>query len=570
MRDGPLGALTLWLPKGDGPFPAILIRSLNRRQVTVDHLGIRSLLRAGFAVASADARGRFESEGELDPTYGPQEGRDTYDTLVWLAAQPWCTGAVATLGGSHQAFYQTSMAKVGAPAALKAMATWTGGYRDGRTENAGSPMSGGVVALGTTLIWLPNEAGGVLDRLAGDTGVDVEAAKRTLARMRSHPRETFEHLPLIEAPIAQYGNLRDLFAYRLARTSTPSDGVASPPGEVITTPVFHEAGWFDHACWTQIEAHRRLRDEAGTAAARAGQHIVLGPWPHGSVFADRLGDVYFGPDAGSAGSPLHELQVRFFQRYVTGADVDLPAVTYFVMGRNEWRTSEVWPPAGLTRRRLYLHSGGAARRPQGDGELSPDAPGDDEPADEYLYDPAHPVPTLGGALDWQLVIPGMIAGPVEQGPVERRPDVLCYTTAPLRAPVEISGPIVLNLFASTSAMDTDFTAKVCQVLPDGRSYNIQEGILRLSGRNLLGRRESVTPGEVYELRIGVGQTSIVVEAGSCLRLQVTSSNFPHWDRNMNTGNPVGTDTAGVVARQAVHHAGSRASYLELPMTELRE
>jgi putative CocE/NonD family hydrolase len=180
------------------------------------------------------------------------------------------------------------------------------------------------------------------------------------------------------------------------------------------------------------------------------------------------------------------------------------------------------------------------------------------------------VPTLGGALDWQLAIPGMIAGPVEQRPVERRPDVLTYTTGPLASPVEISGPIVANLFASTSAADTDFTAKLCQVLPDGRSYNIQEGILRLSGRDLLGRRQAVTPGEVYELRIGVGQTSIVIPAGSSLRLQVASSNFPHWDRNMNTGHPVGTDAAGVTARQSVYHAGTLASYLELPMGGFRE
>jgi hypothetical protein len=490
-----------------------------------------------------------------------------HDTVQWLAAQPWCSGAVGTFGGSHRAYYQTSMAKTGAPAALKAMATWTGGYRAGRTEGAGPPSSGGVVGLGTTLIWLPNEAGGVLDRLAA-TGVDVAAAKSTLARMRSHPRETFEHLPLLEAPITKFGDLRELFAYRLARTSVPSDGVAVPPGEVITTPVFHEAGWFDHAAWMQIETFNRLREEAGTAAARAGQHIVLGPWPHGMSFAERLGDVYFGPAAGSAGSPVEDLHARFFRKYLAGADVDVPAVTYFVMGRNEWRTSDVWPPAGVSRQRLYLRGRGAANSAAGDGLLSADAPGDDEPADEFRYDPADPVPTLGGALDWQLVIPGMLAGPVEQGPVERRADVLCYTTEPLRSAAEISGPVVLNLFASTSAVDTDFTAKLCQVLPDGRSYNIQEGILRLSGRNLLGRRESVTPGEVYELRIGVGQTSVVVEAGSRLRLQVTSSNFPHWDRNMNTGNPVGTDATGIIARQAVHHAGNRASYLELPMTEI--
>lgn len=564
MRDGIHVVLSLQLPEGNGPFPVILMKSLDRRRV-IDRPGPQALLAAGYAFASADARGRFDSEGVFDPTYGAQDGRDMQDTVEWLAGQSWCDGNVGTYGASHQAYYQISMSKEGKPAHLRAMATWTGGYRGGRTEGAGPPLSGGVTPLGTTLIWLPNEAGETLERLEKE-GQDMKEAHAVLQRMRTHPRETFEHLPLLEAPITRYGKLKELLEYRLQRNALPDDGVPSPDPKDVHTPTFHEAGWYDHAAWAQIEGFNNLRKGASTPQARAGQHIVLGPWPHGMVFQDRLGDIYFGPTANNAGSGLDRLQVRFFDKYVRGRAVDVPHVTYFVMGANEWKTSDTWPPAGVKRTRFYLHSKGKANAVTGDGSLSLVAPKSERP-DRYLYDPERPVPTLGGALDWQLNLPGMIAGPIEQSPVERRSDVLCYTTAPFDRDVEISGPMVLNLFASTSAKDADFVAKVTEVHADGRSYNIQEGVLRLSGRDLKGAKQPVTAGEVYELRIGVGHTSILIRKGHALRLQVTSSNFPMWDRNMGTDNPAGVDAKGVKADQTVFHTDGRASYLELPVLD---
>ena len=188
-----------------------------------------------------------------------------------------------------------------------------------------------------------------------------------------------------------------------------------------------------------------------------------------------------------------------------------------------------------------------------------------EKPDRFTYDPENPVPTVGGAMIGSLNVPGMRPGPIEQSSIESRPDVLIYSTPAFETDMEISGPVTLRLFASTSAVDTDFTAKLTIVESDGKSFNLCEGLLRLSGRNFTGKAEPAEPGKVYDLTIGVGQTSIVIAKGQRLRLQVSSSNFPQYDRNMNTGNAIGVDAKGVVAQQTIHHDRKRASYLELPM-----
>jgi putative CocE/NonD family hydrolase len=209
----------------------------------------------------------------------------------------------------------------------------------------------------------------------------------------------------------------------------------------------------------------------------------------------------------------------------------------------------------MTRTKLYLRSEHALSRGQ---------PGRNEKPDPFVYDPSNPVPTVGGAMIGALNVPGMRPGPIEQSAIESRPDVLIYNTEPFAADTEISGPVTLRLFASTSAVDTDFTAKLCVVAAD-KSINLCEGLLRLSGRNFTGKPEPVKPGEVYDFTIGIGQTSIVIAKGQSLRLHVSSSNFPQYDRNMNTGNGIGVDAKGVIAQQTIFHDRARASYLELPV-----
>jgi putative CocE/NonD family hydrolase len=221
----------------------------------------------------------------------------------------------------------------------------------------------------------------------------------------------------------------------------------------------------------------------------------------------------------------------------------------------------------MTRTKLYLCSKGKANSVSGDGLLLRDKPSKD-PVDRFIYDPENAVPTVGGAMIGALNVPGMRPGPMEQSSIESRQDVLIYTTTPFDADAEISGPVTLRLFASTSAVDTDFTAKLTMVGTDGKSINLCEGLLRLSGRNFKGEREPAEPGKIYDLMIGVGQTSVVIAKGQRVRLQVSSSNFPQYDRNMNTGNAIGVDAKGVIAQQTIHHDRTNASYLELPMTSV--
>jgi uncharacterized protein len=564
-RDGTRIAASLWLPEAEGRYPLILMRSLNRKQYSNPRrlAIIGELLEAGYAFMGADIRGRFESDGVFDPADAQgHDGRDGYDMIEWLAKQPWCDGNVGTFGASHQAGYQvkTAMEK---PPHLRAIATWTGGYGEsGRIEGAPPPMAGGAMPLIQTLIWLPNEAAGELDRLAKQ-GQNMDEAQRVLARMRTHPQETYLHLPLREAPIARFGRLKELLDYRLARGTAPTLGPGTPY-EKLEYPTMHECGWYDPIAWTQISAFSDMRRRAGTQRARAGQHLVIGPWQHSLVFQQRLGEKDFGATASNEGSGINAQQIAFFDKYVRGKTAELPRIRYFVMGANTWRTAESWPPPGMTRAKLYLRSDGKANGVGGDGTLSREQPSDDKP-DRFTYDPENPVPTVGGAMIGSLNVPGMRPGPIEQGAIESRTDVLIYSTSPFAADTEISGAVTLRLFASTSAIDTDFTAKLTVVESAGKSFNLCEGLLRVSGRNFTGKPEPAEPGKVYDLVIGVGQTSVVIAKGQRLRLQVSSSNFPQYDRNMNTGHAIGVDAKGVVAQQTIHHDRNRASYLELSM-----
>ena len=567
-RDGTRIAASLWLPQAEGRYPLILMRSLNRKQYGNPRriAIVGELLDAGYGFMSADIRGRFESDGTFDPADSQgHDGRDGYDIIEWIAKQEWSDGNIGTFGASHQAGYQVRTA-LEKPPHLRAIATWTGGYSEsGRVAGAPPPMAGGAMPLIQTLIWLPNEAAGELDRLAKQ-GQDVAEAKRVLARMRSHPQETYMHLPLRDAPIAQYGRLKELLEYRLARNAAPELGPGTPY-EKLDYPTMHECGWYDPIAWSQTSAFADMRKRAGTERARDGQHLIIGPWQHSLVFQQRLGEKDFGPTASNEGSGVNALQIAFFDKYVRGRRAELPRVRYFVMGPNEWRTAQEWPPPGVTRTKFYLRSDGRANGVKGDGVLSRRQPGRREAPDRFAYDPENPVPTVGGAMIGALNVPGMRPGPIEQSAIESREDVLIYSSEPFQEDIEISGPVTLRLFASTSAVDTDFTAKLTLVEADGKSFNLCESILRLSGRNFTGKREPAEPGKVYDLTLGVGQTSVVVAKGQRLRLQVSSSNFPHYDRNMNTGNAIGVDAKGVVAQQTIHHDRSRASYLELPVAK---
>ncbi|HEX8969831.1 MAG TPA: CocE/NonD family hydrolase [Chloroflexota bacterium] len=563
MRDGARLVVDIHRPASAGPCPAILMRSYGRRFGDRNPMLIRDLIDAGYAFVNSEVRGRGGSEGDWRPEHAARiEGPDGYDTIEWLAAQPWCDANVGMIGASHMAAMQY-LAALEHPPHLKAIAPWTGGGPGSGGSGFRPARSGGVVSFITTLVWIPNEGPGVLDNLERE-GHDVSHARLLLERARADPAELYGHLPLLDHPLAREGRIGELFRWRI-QTSNLVDERAPRPWPRIEVPCFHECGWYDAVNWAEFENFRGLRQSAATPEARSSQHVVCGPWQHGMQFQPTLGDVYFGEQASNQGSGLHALQVAFFDRYVRGRpDLDLPRVRYFVMGANEWRDADEWPPPSATSRRLYLHSGGSANSAAGDGGLDWTPPGV-ELSDTFIYDPHRPVPTVGGAMIGAVTGPGILVGPVEQTRIERRHDVLCYTSARVPEDVEISGPLQAYLWVSTSAVDTDYTAKLTYVYPDGQSYNLAEGILRLSGRHLDGGTAPIVPGEPYPIVITLGHTSILIRAGFRLRLQVSSSSFPQFDRNMNTGHPIGTDATGVRALQTVFHDTDHPSYIVVPV-----
>jgi putative CocE/NonD family hydrolase len=260
---------------------------------------------------------------------------------------------------------------------------------------------------------------------------------------------------------------------------------------------------------------------------------------------------------------LSQHNISFFNKYVRGMEVDLPRVRYFVMGPNAWRNADSWPLPQTQWQRFFLHSQGQANSSGGDGLLSREEPGNERP-DTYKYNPLHPVPTLGcrGHVQLLRVPPGV----QEQSSNERRQDVLCYTTAELKEDMEVIGPLKLHLYAATSARDTDFVAKLVDVYPDGRAFNVTtDGIIRARYRKSLFQPELVTPGEVNEYVINLEATSQLFRKGHRIRIDIMSSSFPEYDRNMNTGNPVGEDAKGIIAEQTIYHESEYASYIDLPV-----
>jgi putative CocE/NonD family hydrolase len=323
-------------------------------------------------------------------------------------------------------------------------------------------------------------------------------------------------------------------------------------------PALHITGWYDTLVNGTLENFTGLRAGAATERARKGQRLIVGPWTHArpSRGSTKVGDVDFGPEAGL---DSQDLMARWFDHWLKDGDpaiVNGPPVRIFVMGENTWRDEQEWPLARARATKYFLQSGGQANTSDGDGRLSNDAPGD-QPADAFVYDPWDPVPT--GALGGYSRIPS------DQRAIEQRSDVLVYTTEPLATDVEITGPISLTLWVASSARDTDFTGKLVDVWPDGTARALTDGILRARYRNGKARPELLTPDEPVEITIDLGATSNLFRAGHRIRLEVSSSNFPRFDRNPNTGGVIGKDGELRRARQRVFHDARRPSYLTLPI-----
>ncbi len=566
MRDGTLLRADVYRPDDREKHPAILTRTPYHRQMSFDmsFLPYYDAVMAGYAVVIENLRGTYDSEGQsgLGDVAITLEGPDGYDTVEWMASQPWCDGNVGTCGGSYMGLLQWITARENPPH-LKAMAPWISG--SGGEEPS---RHNGIVNLGVALNWLLKMTVEAIDRQE-KLGKDVSSIRQLLNEAVADPAQVYNFLPLKDVPHFNFEGIKEMWTNRILNSSQDTPEYfekTRTPYEKVKVPCFHVSGWYDFYPSGTLSHFSNMREKGGSKLARQSQHILMGPWLHlGPTQGGDTGVLGFGSSASKLGSQLGEYNLAFFNKYLRGMKVDLPSVRYFIMGSNVWQNADTWPLPQTQWQRYFLHSRGHANSAAGDGLLSRDEPGTEIP-DNFIYNPHFPVPTTGCRGHLQLV--RYAPSPQGQSPIERRDDVLCYTTPELKEDVEVTGPLKLHLFAATSVRDTDFTSKLIDVYPDGRAYNVVcDGITRARYRKSLFAPELVTPGEVNEYVINLEAVSQLFRKGHRIRLDVSSSSFPEYDRNMNTGNDVGEDTRGVPAMQTIYHQGSYASYIDLPVVK---
>ena len=564
MRDGVSLATDIYRPDTPGRFPALVTRGPYGKDGYADNQehSIWFFPQRGYVVVSQDCRGRFDSEGDnYDPLF--QEGQDGYDTVEWAARQPWCNGRVATTGQSYLGATQYTLATGPRPPHLSCMAPFS---VSADFHQSWVYHTGGAMEWGWTVPYAIHKGRNTLVR-AGREDLLAQMDEYVLpADNFAQPLTDawFRHLPLRD----WIDWLKEAAPYFHEYFDQENDGPywssinLMRNAHKISLPMFHVSSWYDIFLEGALNGYQALRDRAATAEARRSQRLLVGPWahirPYTAATSGDTGDIDFGPEARIE---LHEHLLRWFDYWLKDIEsglMDEPPVNIFVMGENRWRDESDWPLARTHYTKWYMHSDGLANSLEGTGTLSTAPPGE-EPPDVYTYDPAEPVPTRGGNT---LIIPQGVADHRE---VEAREDVLVYTSEPLERDMELTGPITCTLYAASTAMDTDFTAKLLDVRPDGYAHNLQDGIVRARFRTSVAEPSMIRPGRIYKYEIDLWSTSHVLFAGHRLRLEISSSNFPRFDRNPNTGAAIGVDARLETALQTVMHTTDYPSHVTLPV-----
>lgn len=550
MRDGVTLYADLYRPAAPGRYPVLVVRTPYGTQRDAVHPVMTRFAQNGYAVLMQDTRGRYESEGRWDPFR--HEAEDGKDTVEWAAKQPWSNGKVAMQGGSYLGHVQWAAASQ-QPSGLVAIfpgVASTNIYANWITFGGAFRLS---FNYGWGVVRMPNRI--MLPQYWHTEAYTPEELKY---------EQILYHLPLRDGDLRSAGYATAHYRAWLEHESYDAYWKAISDEErfdKVMVPAQNLGGWFDIFLAGTLNGYTGMRAKGGTEKARRETKLIVGPWGHGP--SRKVGDVEFGE-----GAWLDQFarELRWFNHYLKGEDngIDREApVRIYYMGANKWKDEQDWPVPGTEYRPLYLASGGAANSLRGDGRLewAAGAAG----RDQYVYDPALPAPTTGGN---NCCGTPTMAGPRDQRPVERRADVLVYTTPILEKPLAIAGPVKMKLHAATDGPDTDWMIKLVDVRPDGFAMNVAEGILRARFRKGLDKPELLKPGEVYEFEIDMAGTANVFQPGHRIRVDITSSNFPQFDRNPNTGEPLGASAKVRVAQQTVHHGGARASHIVLPVVPL--
>lgn len=527
MRDGVALATDVYLPSAEGQFPVLMVRDMyGNGSAGVRQRYAKFATSNGYAFVFQSVRGRYDSEGNWYPYF--QEINDGDDTLTWIAEQPWSNGKVGMFGSSYLASVQWLAALNKNPALVAIAPAVSPGnyYRD---------------------VAYPGGAFSLLSRARWGIGL---AGSRTNMAFPVDWINGIEHLP-IEGLAESVGfNVRH-FQDWLAHPSydaywKPLNLEGRAPEMAV--PALNIGGWYDVFLRSTIGSYKTMTEQAATATARDGQRMIIGPWPHGWNTSSTVGDLDFGPDALIQ---VDELLLEWFDYWMK--DGDAPSgkpIRIFVMGENVWREEDEWPLASTQFTPYFLHE---------DGMLSSSAPSGRRGSLRYTYDPEDPVPTLGGNI-----MEPTLRGPYDQAPLDERNDVLRFMTEPVTEATEITGPITAEIYAESTATDTDFMAKLIVVKPDGMAFNLVDGVIRARYRDGFEEPELIEPGEVYKYSIDMWATSYLLSPGDRLRVDITSSNYPRLARNPNTGAAFAKTTELKTARQTIHMSEQYPSQIILP------
>ncbi len=549
-RDGVTLRADVYRPAGEGAFPVLLMRTPYDKTTIADHA--EQGARRGYMVVIQDTRGRYTSEGEWYPF--KYETNDGYDAVEWAAALPHSNGKVGMFGGSYVGATQMLTA-IGHPPHLAGICPEVTGsnYHENWT------YQGGALEQWFDETWAAYLAPDTADRM-------LRSKVNALTTDRVLPLSRFPVFNI--TPVADGADLtRSLAPYYLDWLAHPSYDSYWKQWSIeeqfgsIQVPALTIGAWYDIFLGGSLHNYLGMKAHAGTEIARNTQRLVITIGGHSGA-GRVVGAIDFGPDAA-----FDEYAVTFdwYDYLLKGKQNEFATekpVRLFVMGENKWRYEDSWPLDRANETHYYLHSTGKANSAAGDGSLTT-APAHQEPMDAYVYEPADPVPTAGGPLCCDPVhVPG---GPQKQNDVEARRDVLVYSTPPLEKDLEVTGPVTLDLFAKSSAVDTDFTGKLVDVAPDGTAINITEGILRARYRDSVSEATPVEPDKVYEYKIDLWATSNVFMKGHRIRVEVSSSNFPRFDRNLNTGKSAADSAEIVKATNTVLHDADHPSAIVLPV-----
>ena len=553
MRDGVNLSADIWLPassQGDGPWPALLLRTIYDNQEPRYMGWTRKFIERGYAVVVQDCRGRGDSGGEWDPYVC--ELNDGYDTHEWVGQQSWCDGNVGTFGLSYPGFTQTLPASLRSKY-LKAVAPIAS-----QQDNYGHHRVNGVIHHSVSLTFLnmlghsmQSESLKHYDQQEFFKILPIDTAMEVVTRTHPYYKGVIDH--------EQYDDWWDSYSLRNKYSE-------------MAVPSLFITGWFDSLSHENFKLFNGWTTQARTEDARKKTKLIVGPWSHqvspwGREPMGENGE-YQDRTFGRQGLwDIVDMHTHWYDQRLKGIDTgidDEPPIKLFVMGQNEWRYENEWPLARTEWTKYYLHGTGDSAGTG--GWLSTDLAAIDETADRFTYDPTDPVPSWGAqyqSLD--------LCGPRDRTAIEQRADVLTFTSAVLTQAVEVTGPVTATIWASSDALDTDFTAALVDVEPaaedgeEGRPIILCEGIVRARFRNGTDNPEMMAPGEIYEFDIDMWDTSNLFEEGHRIRVEISSSNFPRYNRNLNSGNPIATDTEITVANQQVYHDSLHPSHITLPV-----